>query len=416
MADGGAQLPYPGCPVSRRTFLLAGLASAAAAGCAKTARSPIAAGTQLKVARPDSPVTWPIAQDNQPILGGLTPEKNATLRLYNYADYIDPAALRSFERKYRAQGVKVSVSTFNDSTEALAKLRSGRVQFDIYFPSYDQIGKLVSGGLIRPLNHAYLPNIRQVWPEFQNPFYDQEWRYSVPYTIYTTGIGWRTDKVKEDVGALPNPYDVFWDSAYRGRLSVLDDYRSVMDMVLLRNKIYDINTADPKNLALVKTQLLELAKATRPRTTISDYIELPEGRTSLVQAWSGDMVNAVSYLPKGVSPGILRYWFPADGRGEVNNDLMVVLRSSRNPVLAHLFLNHMLDYPVAIGNFGAIGYQPPQTRITPEKLVADGFLPKNLASATVLPSQFKTGFRTYELEPANDAAWQNIWRQFKAGG
>jgi hypothetical protein len=44
------------------------------------------------------------------------------------------------------------VSTFNDTDEALTKIRGGNVPFDIYFPSYDQISKMVTAKLIRPIN------------------------------------------------------------------------------------------------------------------------------------------------------------------------------------------------------------------------------------------------------------------------
>ena len=50
-------------------------------------------------------------------------------------------------------------------------------------------------------------------------------------------------------------------------------------------------------------------------------------------------------------------------------------------MLAHLFINHMLDPEVAMENFSAIGYQPPQNTITPDSLVADEFIPENLRSA-----------------------------------
>ena len=73
--------------------------------------------------------------------------------------------------------------------------------YDLYFPSYDQISRLVTGGLTAPLNHSYIPNIKNVWPNFTNPWYDQEWRYTAPYTIYTTGIGWRNDQVPANIGA-----------------------------------------------------------------------------------------------------------------------------------------------------------------------------------------------------------------------
>ena len=139
--------------------------------------------TRLQIASPDNPVTWPIADDNQPIADGLSPEAGPLL-LYNYADYIGPAVVKSFEEKY---GVEVKVSTFNDTDEGITKIRTGAVPFDIYFPSYDQIGRLVTAQLVRPLNHSYLGNLGNVWSTFKSPWYDGEARYSVPYSVYTTG-------------------------------------------------------------------------------------------------------------------------------------------------------------------------------------------------------------------------------------
>jgi len=314
--------------------------------------------TKVPIATPENPVLWPISSDAMPIASGLKPEQGATLKLYNYADYISKGAIKSFEQKYKSSGVKVTVSTFNDEDEALAKLRSGQVAFDIYFPSYDAIGKLVVGGLVQPLNHSYIPTISNVWPEFENPFYDQQWRYTVPYTIYTTGIGWRADKVTTDIATMANPYDVFWDTQYAHQLAVLDDYRSCMAMVLLRNGIEDINTGNPNDLKMVSQQLTQMQQATHPKVNVTDYTDLPAGVVAISQAWSGDLINALGYLANGESPSVLRYWFPPNGKGEVDNDLMVVLRSSQSPVLAHLFLAHMLEYDVAYQNFQQIGYQP----------------------------------------------------------
>ena len=371
-----------------------------------------ASATTLQIASPTNPVTWPIAPDNQPIASGLPPE-SGTLQVYNYSDYIDPAAISSFEKKY---GVKVAVSTFNDTNESLSKIRAGTTPYDVYFPSYDQIGKLVLAGLIRPLQHSYITNIGNVYPEFQNPFYDQKWQYTVPYTLYTTGIGWRTDRVAENIGARPNPYDVFWDPKYREKLAILDDYREGISMTLLRNGVTDVNTGDDAALKAAKDAMLQMTQLTKPKVTITGYTDIPEGRLDLAQAWSGDLINALSYLPQGVSPSILRYWFPPDGKGVVNNDLMVILKGGNNPVLSHLFINHMLDKAVAKGNFAFTGYQPPQVSITPASLVADGTIPATLKEAVVLPGYFNTGYRLLELPPDTEAKWQAIWQQFKAGG
>jgi spermidine/putrescine transport system substrate-binding protein len=366
----------------------------------------------LTIAKPDSPVKWPIADDNKPIADGLAPEKGATLKIYNYADYLSPQAIKGFEDKY---GIKVEVSTFNDGDEAITKLRSG-VDFDIYNANYTEISKLVTGGLLRPLNHSYITNISNVWPTFTNPWYDQGWQYTVPYTIYTTGMGWRIDQVPDDIGALKNPYQSLWDPKYKEKTAIIDDWHTAMAMVLLKQGISDVNTSSADDLKMVGEQLTALVKATSPKVTITMYSDMPAGQIGLCQMWSGDIINAQNYLPEGVGKEILRYWFPQDGKGLVDNDMLVTLKGGKNPVLAHLFLNHMLDPAVAKENFSAIGYQPPQNTLTADALMAEQFIPENLRPAIVRPEYFDTGYRTLELDPANDAAWHNVWNGFKAGG
>ena len=409
-------------PTTRRQFLARAAILAATAptlgsfiaACSKSGQSSSSSPPTLTIAAPDHPVKWDIPADNKPIADGLAPEKGATLQLYNYADYLSPDAVKSFEEKYNT---KVQISTFNDTDEALTKIRGGNVDYDLYFPSYDQISKLVNGGLARPINHSYIPNIKNVWPSFTNPWYDQEWRFSAPNFIYTTGIGWRNDQVPENIGALPNPYDSLWDPKYKGKTAIIDDWHTAMAMVLLRAGKTDVNTTSAQDLKLVGDQLNALVAATSPKVTITMYSDMPAGQIGLCQMWSGDIINsALSYMPEGVSPDILRYWFPADGKGLVDNDLLIMLRSGKNPVLAHLFINHLLDPEVAQQNFAQTGYQPPQNNINPDSLVSSGFIPENLKSAIVKPEYFDTGYRLLELDPANDAAWHNVWRAFKAGG
>ena len=274
----------------------------------------------------------------------------------------------------------------------------------------------MTGGLLRPLNHSYIRNISNVWPTFTNPWYDQGWQFTVPYTIYTTGMGWRTDQVPADIGALKNPYESLWDPAYKDKTAIIDDWHTAMAMVLLKQGNTDVNTSSADDLKMVGEQLTALVKATSPKVTITMYSDMPAGQIGLSQMWSGDIINAQSYLPEGTGVEILRYWFPADGKGLVDNDMLVTLKGGKNPVLAHLFINHMLDPDVAKENFSAIGYQPPQNTITADALIAEEFIPENLRSAIVKPEYFDTGYRLLELDPANDAAWHNVWNAFNAGG
>jgi len=411
--------PFTGrSAVARRSLLRAAVAGLAAPGLATLLESCGGGSTGSPSARetipaPDNPVRWPTSQANPMIKSGLTPERGSTLRVYNYADYLSPRFLRDFEDKY---GLDVRLSTFNDADEALTKIASKDLAFDVYFPSYDSLGRLVAADLLRPLNHDYLTNAGNLWPRLRDPWYDRGARYTIPYTIYSTGIGWRTDMVSTDVAAMSNPYDVLWDTHYDGNMAILDDWHTAIAMVLLRNGQLNINSTAPKDIAMVRKQLLDLRATMKPRVTISMYTELPAGQYGLSQMWSGDAINLPYYLPKRTSPDILRFWFPPDGKGEVDNDLVVCLAQGENPVAAHFFLNELLDPDVAGRNFGFTGYQPPLSQFTPDRLVADGYVPANLATAIVQQRDFDRGVPLLQLPAAADAAYHQIWQEFKSGG
>ena len=127
------------------------------------------------------------------------------------------------------------------------------------------------------------------------------------------------------------------------------------------------------------------------------------------------MITGQNYMPDGVDPSVLRYWSPPDGRGLLNNDFICVLKGGENPVLSHHFLNYMLGTEVSLKNFSWVGYQPPLRSLTPESMVADGYLPENLSAAVVKPEWFQVGYPVLELPPEVEAEYQAIWQQFKAG-
>jgi spermidine/putrescine transport system substrate-binding protein len=127
------------------------------------------------------------------------------------------------------------------------------------------------------------------------------------------------------------------------------------------------------------------------------------------------MAAAASYMPKGVPVEVVSYWFPTDGKGPVGNDTLVALKSGKNPVLAHLFLNYMLDLNNALENISFNGYMQPLTGVTPQVLVQQQILPPNLTSTVVLPSYFDRGVSELELAPAVDAVYQQNWNEFSGG-
>jgi spermidine/putrescine transport system substrate-binding protein len=395
--------------LSRRAALQRGLTAALLAGGAGSlldACAPfVTGGAAVPLPRPNSPVTWPTT-GNTAIRSGLEPETGATLQIFNWVAYVNQACVNHFAKKYKC---KVVVTTFNTMDEALSKLRSG-LKFDVFMGvTVDVLGQLIDSKLIQPLNHGYLPNITQAWPDFTNPFYDQGWKYTVPYTIYTTGISWRKDLVHEDPYTMKNPWAMPWQSKYRGKVAILDDYREGISLGLMKNGIFNLNTTSKDQITLSRRALQDLASLVNVHVDNNDYTEVPDGQTWIHTAWSGDMAAAPYYMPKGTPVEVVGYWFPADGRGPVANDTNTVLRSASNPVLAHLFLNYLMDLPNALENISFNGYMQPLNEITPQKLVKEKLLPPSLVSTAVLPSYFRRGVSELQLPVDADALWQQAW-------
>jgi spermidine/putrescine transport system substrate-binding protein len=411
--------PRPG--LSRRSFLrssagaglLAGGLGPLLAACSSSGTTTGTAGvTSIPLPRPNHPVTWPIFKDNPAIKSGLQPEQGATLKLYNWVAYINQQCLKDFSKKYNC---KVEVTTFNNTSEAMAKLRSGQLNFDVFFPTIDLMGQLAEGKLIQPINHSYIPNISQAWPDFADPFYDGKWQYTVPYTIYTTGMAWRKDKVPENPYTMVNPWAMPWQAKYKGKVAILDDYRESISLGLMKNGIFNLNTTSTAQIAAAAKSLHQLSSMTNVHIDNNDYTEIPSGQIWIHHAWSGDMAAAPYYLPKGVSPKVLGYWFPQDGKGPVGNDLITVLKGAKNPVLAHLFLNYMLDLPNVLTNISFNGYMQPLTAVTPSRLVKEGLLEPNLTSTAVLPSYFRRGVMELQLPIPTDVQWQQEWQTVSHG-
>ncbi|HTA03850.1 MAG TPA: spermidine/putrescine ABC transporter substrate-binding protein [Streptosporangiaceae bacterium] len=396
--------------LSRRQALKRGFAAALLAGGGASvldACAPYLVGANnIPLPRPSNPVTWPVT-GNAAIASNLKPEAGATLQVYNWVAYINQACVNSFAKKYNC---KVEVTTFNTMNEALSKLRSG-LKFDVLMgATVDVLGDLIEGKLIQPLNHSYITNIDQAWPDFQNPYYDRGWQYTVPYTIYTTGIAWRKDLVHENPATMANPWrDMFFQPKYQGKVAILDDYREGISLGLMMNGIYDLNTTSKSQIQLSQQTLLRLADTVDMQIDNNDYSEVPDGQTWIHHAWSGDMAAAASYMPKGVPVEVVGYWFPKDGKGPIANDTNTVLRSASSPVLAHLFVNYLMDEPVAVENISFNGYMQPVTAITPELLVKEKILPPSLMSTAVLPSDFRRGVGELQLPVDADALWQQAW-------
>ena len=369
----------------------------------------------LKLASPDNPITLPINNDNPPIDDGLDAE-DGPLRIFAYDDYIWKKVLNGFTDR---TGADIEYTVFDTPEEMVAKLLSNGPDFDLVVTiTIENAGKLATGKLIQPFNKSYLPNVAdQLWPELPD-FFDVGHRYTLPYTIYSTGIAWRNDLVSDDIAGMDNPWDVFWDTRFAGQTHLLNGARDTLSVGLLR-KGYDPSESDPAILEEVKQQMLEGADSMNWKYDHVDYTELSTSQWQIHNAWSGSMGYYQYYLPKGVDITAISYAWPpttpSKKKGLIAQDLFAIPTGAAHPVLAHQMIDYMYEPDVALQNYTYESYQPPINSLDETTAVEQGYLPESLAHTIITPETMALGVSQLELEPAVNQLYQEIYQEITGG-
>jgi spermidine/putrescine transport system substrate-binding protein len=374
---------------------------------------------------PNGPAPGPLPLLLDHIESGLDVERGATLHVYQWKNYLSKNVLAGFVRAFASADVHVRVESFRHIDEAVARINDPSADFDVVFPTIGVLRGLVNARLLLPLNHDYLPNITNLWSWFRGdgPFFDPQLRYSTPYTVYSSGVGWRADLVapNDAPDAQPDPFAIFWNTRYRGELGMYDEYLEALSLSLLHDGVIDLHAATDAQLERAADGLERAVRDAGVRFTDDGAAEgLPQGRFVAHQAWSGDVLTAERYARSDPDAyqalQSLRYCAPRGRRLVVGCDLTAICAKARSPVLAHAFLNHLLAFDVAMDNFSWNGYQPPLDGVSPEAFADPTFrwhraVPPHLLDAVLTPDTFANGQMLDAFAPSELAPWVEQWNR-----
>jgi spermidine/putrescine transport system substrate-binding protein len=294
------------------------------------------------------------------ICGALTgcAGRNAKrLNVMNWGDYVAPNTIATFEKEYQ---VHVRYATYENNEELFGKVMSGNSGWDVVFPTHNRIDPMRDLGLIAPLNHARLGNAGNLFTRFQNPLWDRNLDWSVPYMWTTSGIAYNRAKYP----ATPASWSDLWRSEAKGKLTMLDDVDDVFGAALSKlGFLYNSASGDE----LRKAQREIIAQKPLVRAYIST-----EARDQMV---AGDVLIAETFATTAQlaidGNADLAYVLPKEPYAAYC-DCAVILKESKRGDLAHEFLNFMLRPEIsaeiaqtirtATPNEKAFGLLPPATQ------------------------------------------------------
>lgn len=270
-----------------------------------------------------------------------------TLTVFTWADYLSEDAKAGFEK---ASNCTVVIDTFDSNEAMLAKLEAGASGYDILVPSSYAVQALKRKGMIISLDHSKLPNLKNVDPDYLTKVADSKMEYSVPYMMAPTCLSYLASKVKDPVES----WSMLDRADLKGRITLLDDMREVLGAGL-KFLGHSVNSTDPVELAAARDIAIRWKRNIAKFENEQYKTGIASGEFVLVQGYAGDLIQASEENED------MRTFIPKEG-STFSCDDFCIPNDSKQPDLAHAFINYLTDAAVAAENMVWIGYRAPNTK------------------------------------------------------
>ena len=188
--------------------------------------------------------------------GGIVWAAADELKIFIWSEYMDEENMpKDFEK---ATGIPVRLDLYESNEEMMAKLQAGGVsQYDIIVPSDYIMPSLINLGLIQPLDHSKIPNLKNLGTKFKETTFDPGNKYSAGWQWGTVGLMYRKDRIK---AADAKSWSIIFDPKKDpGPFALIDSVREMMGITLLYLG-YDFNSINPKELKAAADLLIETKK------------------------------------------------------------------------------------------------------------------------------------------------------------
>lgn len=315
--------------------------------------------------------------------------KTVNLNVYNWGEYISDeddeecglfdvnVAFEEYFNENLSEKygfyVKVNYSTYATNEDMYAKLTNSAVAYDIVIPSDYMIQKMITNDLLIPLDYSLIPNYANIDDSFKGMYYDPEDKFSIPYTYGMLGIIYNSEFVaSEDV--TDESWGLLWNEKYSGKILQFNNPRDAFGTAMYWKGL-DINSRDES----VWDEALELLKEQKPilQGYVNDEIfnKMKGASAYIAPYFAGD------FLTMAADNEDLQFYYPKEGTNYFV-DAFCIPKTSKNPELAHEYINFMIGGDAAIANALYIGYASPNKAVVESEYYAE-MLDYNYSTDTV---------------------------------
>lgn len=268
--------------------------------------------------------------------GGDQNSGGKLLRISNWPLYMAEGFNAKFEKEtgytvdYK-ENFQDNETWFAANRDALAAGQD--IGADLVIPTNSMTARLISLGWLTKLDHAKIPNMKNVRPDLIEGVWDPGAVYSMPYFTGFAGLAYN----KAETGREITSVDDLWDPKFKGRVSMLSDMQDGLGMIMLAQGVdlADVTVEDVQqasDLVAEKNQDGQIR-----RFTGNDYQDdLTNGNVVIAQVYSGDVAQLQADNPD------IKFVVP-EGGGTMFIDTMVAPITTKNLDGAEAWMNFVYD-------------------------------------------------------------------------
>ncbi len=341
--------------------------------------------------------------------------QDKVLNIYNWTDYIDPAALEQFTRE---TGIAVHYDVY-DSLETLeAKLLAGRSGYDIVVPTDEPtFSRFIKAGALAVIDRAKVPNWRNLDLALMQhvAHSDPGNQHGTIYLWGRTGLGVLPDRIHALAPDAPlDSWDLLFKPENARRLAecgivMMDSETDVIPTVLhYLGKSPD--STDPADLDAVERVLMGIRPYIRNFASAGALEALASGQACLALDYSGDVAQASARAAEAGRGVTVQFVAPQDGT-QIGFDMLAIPADAPHKDAALAFINFVLQPKVMAAITNAVRYPnavPASRPMIQQELLED---PAVYPPAAAMEHVFSVG----PVPLAAERARTRMWARFKAG-
>jgi spermidine/putrescine transport system substrate-binding protein len=168
--------------------------------------------------------------------GGGPSDSDATLNVLTWETYHEQPWLDEFTKD---TGIKVNATNVGSPDEMFAKVKANPTQYDLVLATSGWFDNYAKADLLVPIDASKMPAEPKPGFDWKSSASSGGKQYGVLYNWGDIPLAWLPGSIPDtpemkkylDDQDRPNDWNILWDPAFKGKVSVFDDPTSVMPMI-----------------------------------------------------------------------------------------------------------------------------------------------------------------------------------------